>query len=229
VRTFFITIYWHVLSRIKKEFKNAILYYANSAFMSKYNFSLKLFPQPVYAFLNSYSSKSPYYDDAVFAIASIFYQYNEFEYVVKFLSLIKKDNSALYRDSILLKSKAFQRLKKYDQSVRVATELTNIYNDETSLGEIYIRLGSVYEEANYNEQAINSYLFILKNLPESWHSEIAIKRILYILSKNEIPIHDSNSIAAICEALIKSKNFADAQKFWKKNQTIKTKSLLNLK
>ncbi|HOK91590.1 MAG TPA: transglycosylase SLT domain-containing protein [Spirochaetota bacterium] len=224
--------YNYILARSfqnKKEFKNAILYYANSAFMSKYNFSLKLFPQPVYAFLNSYSSKSPYYDDAVFAIASIFYQYNEFEYVVKFLSLIKKDKSALYRDSILLKSKAFQRLKKYDQSIRVATELTNIYNDETSLGEIYIRLGSVYEEANYNEQAINSYLFILRNFPESWHSEIAIKRILYILSKKEIPIHDSNSIAAICEALIKSKNFADAQKFLEKESDNQNKKIIELK
>ena len=101
----------------KKELKKAILYYANSAFKSKFNFNMKVYPSPVYIFLKGFSFKSPLYNDAVFEIASLFFEYGEHEYVVKFTDLIKKDSSFLYRDSVILKTKSLSRLSAEKKAV----------------------------------------------------------------------------------------------------------------
>ena len=74
--------------REKKELKSALMYYSNSCFDKKYNFNIRLFPQPVYSFVESSGGRSIFYNDSLFEIASIFYEYNEHEYVLKFTDLI---------------------------------------------------------------------------------------------------------------------------------------------
>jgi len=55
----------------KKELKSALIYYANSCFDKKYNFNIRLFPQPVYSFVESSSGRSIFYNDSLYEIARL--------------------------------------------------------------------------------------------------------------------------------------------------------------
>ncbi len=195
----------------KKEYKTALLYYANSCFTSRYNFSIRLFPQPIYSFLDSYSSKSPYFSDSVFKIAQIFYQYNEHEYVIKFTSLIKDDGTALFRDAVILKAKSLQRLNRNSLASKELITLAEKYTDRFSTAEIYMRLASVYESSEKFSDALSSYVAIIKSTNEAWYDDIAVKRILYLISQKGVKIADSGSRVAVAEALFNSGNFIGAE------------------
>lgn len=197
----------------KKELKTAILYYANSCYTSKYNFSLRLFPHPVYAFLDSYSSKSPYYNDSVYEIASIFYQYNEHEYVVKFTSLIKDDGSALYRDSITLKARSLQKLNRNDQAEKELLSIAEKYPDKSSAADIYMKLASVYESSGKFEEALSSYIQITRLAKNAWHDDIAVKRIMYLITSKNLKINDPDSRISVAGSLFSAKDYDAAEKF----------------
>ncbi len=197
----------------KKELKTAILYYANSCFTSKYNFSLRLFPHPVYAFLDSYSSKSPYYNDSVYEIASIFYQYNEHDYVIKFTSLIKDDGSALYRDVITLKARSLQKLNRNSEAEKELLSIAKKYSDNSSVADIYMKLGSIYESSGKFNDAVSAYTAITTLTKNGWHDDIAAKRIIYLLSSKNIKINDTANRIAVAGSLFSSKNYDAAEKF----------------
>ncbi len=197
----------------KKELKPALLYYANSCFTSKYNFSLRLFPQPVYAFLDSYSAKSPYFNDSVYGIASIFYQYNEHEYVVKFISLIKDDGSAVYRDAVILKARSMQKLNRSSDAEKELLALSGKYSDDRSVAEIFMKLGSVYESAGKYSDALSAYITIIKAMKEAWHDDIAVKRILYLVSSKGVKINDSENRIAVAESLFDTGNYEGAESY----------------
>ena len=89
----------------KKQYKKAITAYANSAFRYKNADKVRAFPGPVYAYMNSMSLKTEYYNDAVFEIAALFFEYREFAYVVKFCDLVSTSDLSLKRETVLLKIK----------------------------------------------------------------------------------------------------------------------------
>lgn len=197
----------------KKELKTALLYYANSCFTSKYNFSLRLFPQPVFAFLDSYSSKSPYFNDSVYEIASIFYQYNEHEYVVKFVSLIKDDGSAVYRDSVILKARSLQKLNRNSEAEKELLSLSEKYSDNRSVAEIFMKLGSVYESAGKYNDAVSAYITIIKAMKEAWHDDIAVKRIVYLVSSKGVKLNDAENRVAVAESLFNTADYDGAESY----------------
>lgn len=197
----------------KKEYKNALLYYTNSCYTSKYNFSIRLFPHPVYSFLDSYSSKSPYFNDSVYEIASIFYQYNEHEYVVKFTNLLKDDGSALYRDSIILKTRSLQKLTRYSDAEKELLSLSEKYSDNGSAAGIFMRLGSIYESAGKFNDAASAYLKIIRLMTDAWHDDIAVKRVLYLISEKNVKITDPQNRIAMAQSLFSSKNYNESEKF----------------
>ncbi|HPS58705.1 MAG TPA: transglycosylase SLT domain-containing protein [Spirochaetota bacterium] len=170
----------------KKEPKNAILYFANSCFKSKFNYNMRLFPQPVYAFVKSFSLKSPYYNDSIFYIASIFFDYGEHDYVTRFIDLMKEDDSVLYRDAILLKTKSMQKLNRGKEAVEQLNDLLGRYNDRESIALSSIRLGSVYESMEENTKAVSAYIKVITSGGDKWHLDIAAKRLVFLKEQKKI-------------------------------------------
>jgi len=172
--------------RFNREPKNAILYYANSCFKSKFNYNLRIYPQPIYAFVKSFSFKSPYYADAVYNIALLFSEYGEHEYVVRFIDLMDDDKSILYRDAVLLKSKSLVRLSRQEDAIEELDALLRQYSDRESAALINIRLGSVYEDMEKNTRAAEAYLRVLSAESEAWHRGIAVKRLVYLREQKNV-------------------------------------------
>lgn len=185
-----------------KELKKAILYYANSAYKSKFNFNLKIYPNPVYLFLKSFSFKSPFYNDAVYEIASLFYDYGEHNYVVKFVNLIKDDDSFLYRDSVILKSKSFSRLSDEESAIKALIELSQKFTDNNSMGLINIRLASAYESLKDYSKASDAYFNIIKSHTDIWQDNIAAKRLAILIENKSIKIKDKDRILILANALL---------------------------
>lgn len=174
-----------------REPKNAILYFANSCFKSKYNYSIRLFPQPVYSFLKSFSVKSPYYNDSVFYIASIFFDYGEHDYVTRFVDLMKDDGSILYRDAVLLRTKSMQKLNRGREAALQLNGLLEQYNDRESIALTVIRLGSVYESIEENSKAASAYIKVITSGGEKWHLDIAAKRLVFLKEQKKVPLSSS--------------------------------------
>ncbi|MCL1864940.1 MAG: transglycosylase SLT domain-containing protein [Spirochaetes bacterium] len=177
--------------RDKKELKNALIYYSNSCFNDNYNFNLRLFPQPVYSFVKSSSGRSIFYYDSVYEIASIFFQYDEHEFVIKFVDLIKKNKTALYREAIILKSKSLQKLNRFKDAESELKDILPLFKDSGSLASVYLRLGSVYESDRDFNKAVDSYIDVIKSEGGAWQNTIAAKRIIYLIDEHKIQL-DTN-------------------------------------
>ncbi len=162
------------------DMKKAIFHFANSCFKYSVKPNLKLYPFPVYEYVTGFHFKSEYYEDSVYEIARLFYEYREFAYVIKFTDLLEKPGSALYRDAMLLKSNAMAALGDYADALSCLAELAALYNDIDSRSLIYIRRASVYEKQNYLKEAIDEYLKVIQLDNNSWQSGIACNRILNI-------------------------------------------------
>ena len=115
-----------------KNYKKSLLHFANSCNIYKQNLSLKIYPFPIYSFINNSYLKSEYYNNSVFEIANLFFLYKEFKYVIKFIDLIDDSEKALYRDAILLKSKALTQLKNYNDALISLEKILPIYEDSSS-------------------------------------------------------------------------------------------------
>ncbi len=170
----------------KKDFKKAILYFANSCFKSKFNYSIRLFPQPVHAFVKSFSIKSPYYNDSVFYIASLFFDYGEHEYVTRFVDLMNEDDSILYRDALLLKTKSLQKLNRGSEAVEILSGILKQYNDRESIALTCIRLGSMHENMEENSRAVESYIRVITSGGEKWQIDIAAKRLVFLKEQKKV-------------------------------------------
>lgn len=185
----------------KKELKNALLYYANSCFNSKYNFNIRLFPQPVYSFIESSQEKSLFYNDSLFEIASIFYEYNEHPYVLKFTELIEQDNSALYRETVLLRSKSLQKLNRFKESVDELRKISSSYKDSDSQSMIQLRLGAIYESMEDFTKASESYINVIKAGSGVWQNGIAAKRLVYLTGERKIKLESAENSVYFASAL----------------------------
>ena len=171
-----------------RDLKKALLYFANSCYKSKFNYSIRLFPQPVYAFVNSFSAKSPYYNDSLYYIASIFFDYGEHGYVTRFVELMKEDGSVLYRNARLLQARSMQKLKSGKEAAEQLVELLEDYNDHDSVAVINIRLGSLYEGMEENSKAASAYLKVITSGGEKWHLGIASKRLVFLKEEKKVKI-----------------------------------------
>lgn len=186
----------------KKDLKKAILYYANSAFKSKYSFNLKIYPSPIYLFLRGFSGKSPFYNDAVYEIASLFYEYGEHDYVVKFINLIKADASCLYRDSVILQTKSFSRMSDEEAAIKALNNLSKKFPDNNSMALINIRLASAYEGLKDYSNAAEAYFNIIKTHADIWQDNIAAKRVAMLIENKSIEIGGKDKILLLSNALL---------------------------
>lgn len=171
--------------------KKAILHFANSCFKHSKNLTLKLYPSTVYKYVNEFHIKSDYYNDAIYEIAALFFDYREFAYTIKFIDLISKSNSALYRDAVLLKANAMTELGKLNDAISLLKKLLPWYDDINSRSLIHIRISSVYEKQNDYANSIKQYFIVLNLSVSSWQSGIACERILQNLQKYKLELTEN--------------------------------------
>ncbi|GAB4220825.1 MAG: hypothetical protein Kow00102_10790 [Spirochaetota bacterium] len=192
-----------------KDYKKALYHFANSCFVERRARKLSIYPQPVYRFVSRFSVKSYLYNDAMYEIAKGFMYYQEYEYVIKFIDLMKHEKTGVFRDAQILKAEALGQLKQFDKAEKVLQKSISKYNDRDSLAWLYIKLASLYEKQDKNTDAVNSYYNLLKISTASWQSEIAAKRILQITTKNPDIALNPDEIQLIIEALYNTKNYQD--------------------
>ena len=192
-----------------KEHKKALYHFANSCFIEQRAQKLSIYPQPVYRFVSRFSIKSHMYNDAIYEIAKGFMYYQEYEYVIKFIDLIKSETTGVYRDAQMLKAEALAQLKHFEQAEKVLQKCISKFKDIDSLAWLYIKLASLYEKQDKYADAVNSYYNLLKISTARWQSEIAAKRILQIVSTNSDISVSSDEILLIVNALYNTKNYKD--------------------
>jgi len=192
-----------------KEYKRAIYHFANSCFVEQRAKTLSIYPQPVYRFVSRFSIKSYMYNDAIYEIAKGFMYYQEYEYVVKFIDLMKNETTGVYRDAQILKAEALVQLKQFGQAEKILQKCIAKYKDKDSLAWLYLKLASLYEKQDKYNDAVSTYFNLLKISTASWQSEIAAKRTLQIVSKNPDISLTSDEILLIVEALYNTKNYSD--------------------
>ncbi len=174
--------------------KKAILHFANSCFKFSQNTSLKIYPYTIYKYLNGFHFKSDFYDDAVHEIAGLFFEYREYEYVIKFVELMKRSNTALFRDAAILKSNAMMELGRLDNVINHLKELHSKFTDLNSRSIIKIRIASAFEKKEDFANAVREYLAVLKLSPGSWQSGIACNRIIGITSKIQFEFNNDEAL-----------------------------------
>lgn len=197
-----------------KKYKKSIFHFVNSCFEDHPIKKIKLFADPVFRFVKEFHFKSELYDDSIYEIAKLFYLYREFKYVIKFIDLMKDERTALYRDAILLKAKAFVEIKKYDDAVSSLKQIIDEYEDNNSKSLIHMRLGSTYERKREYGNAVNDYLSVIKLDEKSWHSGISANRILEITSKSNKKLNDEEMLL-LSKALFHNSKYSRAIDFLK--------------
>ncbi len=210
----------------KGKMKSAIYHFANSCFKYESNIKLKLYPHPVYKFVDGFNFKSNYYNDAVYEIASLFYEYREFKYVVKFVDLISDEEKALYRDAVILKSKALKELNEYNESITILKKLLSDYEDINSISSIQIRIAAVYEALNYYNKAFKEYLKILQIDRKSWQADIACNRIMRLIPNCNY-MASNKEILLLAGALYHNSKYDESIKLLKSVLKIKTEPAIN--
>ena len=168
-----------------RQYRKSVLHFANSAFVYHRNMKLRTFAAPVFQFMDEFHIKSDYFDDAAYEIAEIYHQYREFDYVVRFIDLMSKSPTALYRDAVVLKARALVELKEHDKALDALASRLPHYTNKGSLSLLYIRLASTYAGIPQYEKALNEYFKVLETDHRTWHSSIATSQILVLLN-NEV-------------------------------------------
>ncbi len=148
----------------------------------------------MYKYVNGFHVKSDYYNDALYEIAALFFEYREFEYVIKFVDLMSKSNTALFRDAAILKSNAMMELGKFDDVILYLKELASRYDDVNSKSLIQIRIASAFERKEDFANAVTEYLNVLRLSTKTWQSGIACDRIIGITSKNKYEFKDNEEL-----------------------------------
>ena len=192
----------------KGDFKKAAVHFANSAFVSERNLSLKPFPGPIYSFIKKMSVKSDYYSDAAYELSVIFNFYSEYESAAKFAALVSKDNTALYREAVLSGAKALDAQKKYDDEIKLLSAgAADMPRDELK-PVLLIRLGSVCRKKNDNEQAIKYFNEAIKISPDGWQSAAAGKELSEMM-QTKVTSSSFNPLL-IAQGLLAAKEYAAA-------------------
>ncbi len=202
----------------EKNYSKALLHFANSCFYSKRIKKLSPYPYPVYNFITKFGFKSDYYHDAVYEIANIFYYYRESKYVCKFIDLINDDNEYLYKDALLLKSKALIHLKKHQAALDLLKNLESTLKKGSYKIILKIRIASIYEKFNKNDLAIKNYLEVLKLGAQDWQAAIAARQIYSLGKKAAITIPET---ILVCEGLYQGKKYNEILSLLNKNKFFK--------
>ena len=200
----------------KQIYEKAIIHFANSAFKTNRNTSLKHFPVPVLKFLDSYKSKSDYYEDALYEIADLYYYYREHAAVIKLADTVSSSKTALYLEISLLKSRSLSDQKKYDEALEVLKKLTSLFSDTKSASVVYIRTASLYEKIGDIKSALREYLKAIKSSEEGWENETAVKRISSVLSKEKIELN-ADDYFLIAKGFYIAKNYTEGIDFARKS------------
>lgn len=195
--------------RNKGNLKLALFHLSNSCFKYARDFNLRLFPNPVYLFVRGFHVKSEYYDDAVAEIADIFFQYREFEYVVKFSNLLKRERSALFRDTMILEARSLAALQRQEEAMEKLLDLLRVFEDGESRSLIHIRLASLYESKDLPAKAVKAYLKVIDAGQSSWQAGIAAERIVFIAKNQRLSLSPEESLL-LCEALYHARRYRQA-------------------
>lgn len=214
----------------KKNYKKALFHFSNSCFSRERDYRLRLFAHPVYAFVKSYNIKSEYYADAVAEIADIFFLYREFDYVVKFVDLLKNDESAMYRDALLLKSRALSELGRDEEALVTVEGMLKSYHDKDSRSLALIRSASLREKGDDFAGAVKDYAGVIALDESSWQSTIAAGRFVDIRGRMDAPPSDE-TLVMLAGALCRHRRYDEALPILKslaaesKDNAIRTRSI----
>ncbi|MGL4369176.1 MAG: transglycosylase SLT domain-containing protein [Spirochaetota bacterium] len=193
----------------KGELKKAAVHFANSAFVQKRNLSLKPFPGTVYNFMKKMSIRSAFYDDAALELSLIFMQYSEYEYAQKLADLVSSDDISLYREAVLVKAKALDVRKKYNEAEKILTQGIKDMPDKELTTVLNIRLASVFRKNNDNDAAVRALNEVIRITPDGWQAAAAGKEILDIVKDAAYPSFDA--VLAV-KGLLAAKEFGEAEK-----------------
>jgi soluble lytic murein transglycosylase len=194
----------------KGDFKKASVHYANSAFVSERNLSLKPFPGQIYNFMKKFAGKSDYYEDAAYQLSVIFNYYSEFEYAEKFASLVGKDDFSLYREAILSRARALDAKKKYNEAANIIrTGITAMPKNELT-PVLYIRLAVELKKMNDLVGAVKAYNEVLSVSPDGWQAAAAGKELYDLVKDKSKP--SSFDIILTARGLAASKEYDDVLK-----------------
>jgi len=206
----------------QNKLKKSLFHFLNSSFQSHRVKKIKLYPQPIYSFLNGFHFKSDYYYDSIYEISSILYSFREHKYVIKISDLIKNNNTVLYRNTVLLKAKSLTALKKYDKAISELKRIRNEYADKASQMIINIRLASTYQTSKQIKKAIKTHLKVIDLKLETWQAGISASQIMKIISKNNISISGIEK-TKIAKALYYNKKYSDVLNILKNSQDPESK------
>lgn len=192
--------------RKKGNLKLALFHLSNSCFKYARDFNLRLFPNPVYLFVRGFHVKSEYYNDAVAEIADIFFQYREFEYVIKFSDLLERERSALFRDTMILEARSLAALQRQEEATEKLLDLLRVFEDGESRSLIHIRLASLYESKDLPAKAVEAYLKVIEDGQSSWQAGIAAERIVFIAKNQRLSLSPEESLL-LCRALYHTRRY----------------------
>ncbi len=192
--------------RDSKDNKKAILYYANSCFTSHRDYTIRLFPAPVYRFIRGFHFKSDMYDDAVYQIGALFYQYREYDYAARFARLVSRAHPGLYREAKLLEAQALASSNKEVEARNLLKGLALEYPDSNI---ITIRLVSVLIKSGAYNDALTRTIELLKKDKPAWITEISLGQLAEITEKGRIALSPADSLVR-ARALYENKNFKEA-------------------
>lgn len=192
--------------RDSRDNKKAILYYANSCFTSHRDYTIRLFPAPVYRFVRGFHFKSDMYDDAVYQIGSLFYQYREYDYAARFARLVSRAHPGLYREAKLLEAQA---LASNNKDAEARDLLKGLALEYPGSNIITIRLVSVLIKSGAYNDALNRTIELLKKDRPAWITEISLGQLAEIIEKGQVALSPADSLVR-ARAFYENKNFNEA-------------------
>jgi len=195
----------------QKDLKSALKCFVDSAFKSHRSGQIKLYAQPIYSFLKSYNTKSPYYDDAVNEIADIFFKYKEYEYAEKIAKLAGNSSPRISVETTLTIASSLSEMKKNDEAIKLLSNKLKEQNSRIAQSVLYMKRAAFYgKNLDYNS-AIKDYISIIELNPENWRAGIAAQQIYRFITVNNINVSE-DIIITTTHALIKNKSFNEAEK-----------------
>jgi hypothetical protein len=161
----------------EKQNKKALLHFTNSCFSSHRSNTIRLYAHPIYRFTKGFHFKSPFYDDANYKIAELFFSYREFPYVIKFCDNISDNNYGLHLDALRLKIRALTAQKKFAEAIDLIKDALPQTRTDSDRALLLISRASIYEKQKAYRNALKDYLHILSSKADTWQTNLAARRI----------------------------------------------------
>lgn len=191
----------------KKQDKSAAICFLNCAFSKYRNTGIKPYPSVIFNVFTEYHAKTEYYQDAAYELALFSFNHLDFEYAIKFAEIVKSDDLPLYREAILVKSKAFEKLKKYDEAIAQVKNALKEFPDEKQKPVLLMRVASAfYKKGDYNN-ALTWFVSSLKITTSGWQGATASKES-YAIIKSGISTSSEN-LFLVAEGLIHAGEFSN--------------------